>query len=340
MKHQIRGQQTLIMSCISVGAALAALHLSTPASADTLYAADYSGAIWKFDSSGHETLFVGTGRTPTRYDEDIYYTSGLAFNATGVLYASGSNSAQNGAVSALDSTGSETSSVAAPDGQIVFDKTGNIYVANAGDGHIGKISPTGTVNPNYYYLNAISGGLAIDGAGNLYVSDNQGNSYAIQKISTSGTITNFFISPDLIEPGALAFDKAGNLFVVSVYNGDIYKIDPSGVGSYFGSTGLNQVGAGTYAIATGMAFDSAGNLFVSEFAPTNPDTDDSVITEFTPGGVKTLFAAENGQRLNALAFAPEAPTETPEPGSLALTGASVLTGLGVFLRLRKRIRVR
>ena len=82
---------------------------------------------------------------------------------------------------------------------------------------------------------------------------------------------------------------------------------------------------------TGMAFDSAGNLFVSEFAPTNPDTDDSVITEFTPGGVKSLFAAENGQRLNALAFAPEAPTETPKPGSLALTGASVLTGLGVFL---------
>ena len=61
----------------------------------------------------------------------------------------------------------------------------------------------------------------------------------------------------------------------SIYSGNIYEFTPSGAQSTFAS-GLNQ--------PSGLAFDSAGNLFETDYGSGN-------IYEFTPSGVQSTFAS-------------------------------------------------
>src|SRR6266513_207075 len=88
--------------------------------------------------------------------------------------------------------------------------------------------------------------------------------------------------------GALAFDKAGNLFVTTGYrddfgfpingSGKIYKLTPNGLRTTFAS-GLD--------LPTALAFDSAGNLFVANVSKFINGT----IYKFTPAGGRTTFAS-------------------------------------------------
>ena len=73
---------------------------------------------------------------------------------------------------------------------------------------------------------------------------------------------------------------AQNLFVDSYFNGTIVEITPGGVQSTFAS-GLST--------PEGMAFNSAGDLFVAEFGAANGNY--GSIVEITPGGVQSTFAS-------------------------------------------------
>jgi DNA-binding beta-propeller fold protein YncE len=74
---------------------------------------------------------------------------------------------------------------------------------------------------------------------------------------------------------ALTFDVAGNLFVAAGNNGSILEYTPSGAQSTF-TTGL--IGP------TGLAFDSAGNLFEADLGL------EGNIYEFAPTGARSTFA--------------------------------------------------
>ncbi len=102
----------------------------------------------------------------------------------------------------------------------------------------------------------------------------------ILRFSLDGT-RNTFVS-GLDQPGTLAFDRVGNLFV-SVGPGqfrDIIKITPAGEITVF-ATGLSIPG--------GMAFDGAGNLYVTE---SFGDVGD--ILKITPDGTKSAFGGTSG----------------------------------------------
>ena len=91
--------------------------------------------------------------------------------------------------------------------------------------------------------------------------------------------------------GLLAPTGPGSqLYVANRTIGTIQKITPGGVGSVFAtsSSGLQ--------IPYGLAFDSAGNLFVANFHDVG-----SFIMKFTPGGVGSVFASSglNGARVPA-----------------------------------------
>src|SRR4029077_11916448 len=116
-------------------------------------------------------------------------------------------------------------------------------------------------------------------AQNLFVSSDAagGNIY---EFTANGVRSTFASGLGL--NGALAFDKAGNLFVAD--RGNIYKITPTGLRTTFAS-GLDGL--------TDLAFDSAGNLFVTtgvvpDFLPIKGS---GKIYKLTPNGVQTTFAS-------------------------------------------------
>jgi hypothetical protein len=98
---------------------------------------------------------------------------------------------------------------------------------------------------------------AIDPEGNIYVtfsgSRGQKVPVAIFKIDTNYNIKPFLA--DMMNATAIAFDRQGEMYVSSRFDGTVYKVTPSGDMSSFAE------GMG---VATGMAFDRQQNLYVGD----------------------------------------------------------------------------
>lgn len=98
---------------------------------------------------------------------------------------------------------------------------------------------------------------AIDAEGNIYVtfsgSRGQKVPVAIFKIDTNYNIKPFVV--ELMNATAIAFDRAGQMYVSSRYDGTVYRVAPNGtMSSYAESMG----------VATGIAFDREENLYVGD----------------------------------------------------------------------------
>ena len=114
---------------------------------------------------------------------------------------------------------------------------------------------------------------------NLYVSQSIVVPNRIYTFTPGGTQSTF-VSSGLLNPAALAFNSAGDLFEADRGTGNVYEFTPGGVRSTFAS-GLNQ--------PEGLAFDSIGNLYVSQ-SGTGP-LGTGGITKITPGGAQSIFAS-------------------------------------------------
>ena len=98
---------------------------------------------------------------------------------------------------------------------------------------------------------------ALDAEGNIYVtfsgSRGQKVPVAIYKIDTNYNTKPFLA--DMMNPTAIAFDRAGQMYVSSRFDGTVYRVAPNGTMSSYAE------GMG---IATGMAFDRDENLYVGD----------------------------------------------------------------------------
>jgi hypothetical protein len=142
--------------------------------------------------------------------------------------------------------------------------------------------------------------VAVDSAGNVYVADNYNDT--IRKVTPDGMVTTLAglagshgsadgtgSAAQFDGPESVAVDSAGNVYVADSYNDAIRKVTPDGVvttlagqpGSWGSADGTGS--AAQFDLPSGVAVDSAGNLYVA-------DLGNGTIRKVTAGGVVTTLA--------------------------------------------------
>jgi sugar lactone lactonase YvrE len=162
-------------------------------------------------------------------------------------------------------------------------------------------------------------GVVTDVLGNIYVADTYNN--LIRKVTPEGVVTIFAgkniggasngkgTSASFNYPRGLAFDSAGNFYIVDSNNNLIRKITPDGTVSTFAGNGSSGAANGTalqasFSSPTGIALDENGNIFIG-------DTENNMIRKITPEGVVSTLAgsggygADNGDGASATFLRPE-----------------------------------
>ncbi|HEY5914424.1 MAG TPA: NHL repeat-containing protein [Verrucomicrobiae bacterium] len=209
---------------------------------------------------------------------------------------------------------------------VAADSAGNIFVADGSSHTIRKLTRAGT----NWVVNTIAGralasgaadgtndnarflgpqGIAVDTHGNIFVADT--DNQTIRKIALTGTnwvvttiagVVGVAWSADgtnnhayFSQPGGLAIDRWGTIFVADSSNNRIRKITPAGDdwvvttiagSSYFGSSDGTNSGA-SFNIPHKIAVDSATNLYVTDYLNNN-------IRKITPVGTNWVVTTLAG----------------------------------------------
>ena len=204
-----------------------------------------------------------------------------------------------------------------PEG-IAVDGTGNLFIADTSNHRIRMVGPGGGIttvagngakgysgdgSPATSASLAYPIGIAMDRAGNLFIADSDNN--RIRVVSPGGIITTVAgngaagysgdggpaTSASLNYPVDVAVDGAGDLFIADGGNNRVRKASPGGtITTIAGNGAWSYSGDGGPATsaglsASGVALDSAGNLFIA-------DSSNSRIRWVSPGGTIATVAGD------------------------------------------------
>jgi sugar lactone lactonase YvrE len=175
-------------------------------------------------------------------------------------------------------------------------------------------------------------GVAISSTGVIYVSDSSNNT--IQTVNTSWQAAAFVGTTGqqgandgagaaalFRQPGGVALDSSGNLYVADTGNSIIRRITPAGVVTTIAGSASSQGyrdGVGTAAwfnSPAAVALDSAGNLYVA-------DAGNAVIRKIASDGTVSTFAGSDGATGSADGSGPNA--RFNQPSGIAVDGAGNL----------------
>ncbi|WP_184338484.1 NHL domain-containing protein, partial [Prosthecobacter vanneervenii] len=221
-----------------------------------------------------------------------------------------------GVIGSVDDTGS-AASFNIPSG-VAVDSAGNVYVADSGNSVIRKVTEAGVVSTLAGSTEATGSmdgtgsaarfnnpsGVAVDSAGNVYVAD--GGNSTIRKVTSAGVVSTLAGSAEargsadgtgsaarFNNPGGVAVDSAGNVYVADYINSAIRKVTTAGVVSTLaGSAEVSGSVDGTASSAsfntpTGVVVDNAGNVYVA-------DQFNHTIRKVTAAGVVSTLAGSAG----------------------------------------------
>jgi sugar lactone lactonase YvrE len=268
-------------------------------------AVDSSGNVYMSDTSG------GSFFNPTNnFVVEKVTPSGTLSIVAGVPGSSGA-----------PTPGPATSSELGFPAGVAVDSGGDVYIADIGNDVVEKVTPSGTLSI-FAGIPGSSGaptagpatssdlgspqGVAVDPAGDVYIADF--NNDVIEKVTPSGTLSIFAgvpgssgaptagpaTSSTLSNPGGVAVDSAGDVYIADTNNNAVEKVTPSGTLSVFagipGSQGTPTPGPATSSkmtLPTGAAIDSAGDVYIA-------DQDNFVVEKVTPSGTLSIFAGIPG----------------------------------------------
>jgi sugar lactone lactonase YvrE len=239
----------------------------------SVYISDYSGQrVFRLQPNGRLTILAGTGVFAEGGDggpatkADLQAPTGMVFDRSGNLYVA---DLWGDRVRRIDSNG--TIITIAGSGPTTINRSPSYPAGDyAGDG--------GPATAARFYAPL---GLAFDSSGALYVADSYNG--RVRRISQDGIITSLDASSLPARgwlPRYMAFDAVGNLYVADgapnavqplIGGCRIVRVSPAGVITVVAGNGKcgfsgdgGPAGAAQLDDPNGLAFDSAGNLYVAD----------------------------------------------------------------------------
>jgi len=254
------------------------------------------GSIYEYTPGGTQSTFTATG---------LNFPYGMAFDSVGNLFVANSldDAGIGGYVTEITPGGVQSTIPSGPDPKaLAFNSAGDLFETDYHSGNIYEYTPGGALSV-FVTVTPAPQALAFNTAGDLFVGTGYGNgNESITKITPNGTQTTFATGLGYI--AGLAFNSAGDLFEADGGSGNIYKFTPGGVQSTFASVPNPN----------SLAFDSAGDLFVTASGDN--------IYEYTSGGVQSTFASGIASAVG-LAFQ-GVTLPVPEPSALALLSGGII----------------
>ena len=273
--------------------------------------ADYTGST---DGAGSVALFNGCRGVAVDSNGAIYVADTnnhtiRKISAAGTVSTLAGSPGQSGSTDGAGATARFNSP-----SDLTVDGGGSIYVADRDNHAIRKVTAGGVVSTlagNPAFPGSANGtgsaaqfrspsGVVVAAAGTLYVSDTA--SPLIRKVTAAGVVTTLAGSAGVYgstdgtgsaasfrSPRGLKLDAGGNLLVADYNNHIIRKVTPAGVvttlaGSAGDSGYVNGPGAtARFDYPTSVALDSAGNIYVADWA-------NFAIRKMTPAGTVTTLS--------------------------------------------------
>jgi len=132
--------------------------------------------------------------------------------------------------------------------------SGSVVVAT--DGHVSNAHPVKVAVPIAENLHPVTN-PALDAEGNIYVTFSGTRGQKVP-VSIFKIDTNYAVKPfvsEMMNPTSIAFDREGQMYVSSRYDGAVYRVAPNGTMTTYAE------GMG---VATGIAFDREQSLYVGD----------------------------------------------------------------------------